>query len=186
MVQKIIIISCHWQFNCISIFNSLYWLQQFPVVPLFGDVQIALVSYLKMCPNFEGMREKWTAAADGADDKVVDHYNLLRRMDSIREEHVKFISELARYRNEVSIVVHALIIHQETSLNIQDNYEENLFLFVTCYASTLTVIPIHHCVKIMLLSRYTWLPKGGKHNKPPPLLEILNKQPGTYSRKHRS
>lgn len=102
--QKIIIISCHWQFNCISIFNSLYWLQQFPVVPLFGDVQIALVSYLKMCPNFEGMREKWTAAADGADDKVVDQYNLLRRMDSIREEHVKFISELARYRNEVSIV----------------------------------------------------------------------------------
>ena len=57
-----------------------------------------------MCPNFEGMREKWTAAADGADDKVVDQYNLLRRMDSIREEHVKFISELARYRNEVSIV----------------------------------------------------------------------------------
>lgn len=94
-------------------------LQQFPVVPLFGDVQIALVSYLKMCPNFEGMREKWTAAADGADDKVVDQYNLLRRMDSIREEHVKFISELARYRNEVSIVAkplfpqisaHALII----------------------------------------------------------------------------
>ncbi|CAH3019681.1 unnamed protein product [Porites evermanni] len=75
--------------------------KQFPVVPLFGDVQIALVSYLKMCPNFEGMREKWTAAADGADDKVVDQYNLLHRMDSIREEHVKFISELARYRNEM-------------------------------------------------------------------------------------
>ena len=76
--------------------------QQFPVVPLFGDVQIALVSYLKMCPHFESMREKWTVAADGADDKVTVQYNLLGKMDSIREEHIKFISELARYNNEVN------------------------------------------------------------------------------------
>ena len=50
-------------------------------------------------------------------------------------------------------------------------------LFVTCYASTLTVIPIHHCVKIiMLLSWHTWLPKGGKHSKPllpPPQLSAF-------------
>ena len=48
------------------------------------------------------MREKWTAAADGADDKVIPQYNILTKMDSIREEHVKFISELARYNNEVT------------------------------------------------------------------------------------
>ena len=55
-------------------------------------------------------------------------------------------------------------------------YEENLFLlplyyFIICYASTLTVILVHHndCVNfIMLLSWYTWLPKGGKYNKPLP------------------
>jgi len=70
-------------------------------VPLFGDVQIALVSYLKMCPHFDGMKEKWAVAAEGAEDKVVVQYNLLGKMDSIREEHVKFISELARYNNEV-------------------------------------------------------------------------------------
>jgi len=76
--------------------------QQFPVVPLFGDVQIELVTYLKLCPHFESMREKWTAAAGGADDKVIPQYNILTKMDSIREEHVKFISELARYNNEVT------------------------------------------------------------------------------------
>ena len=70
-------------------------------MPLFGDVQIALVSYLKMCPHFDGMKEKWAVAAEGAEDKVVVQYNLLGKMDSIREEHVKFISELARYNNEV-------------------------------------------------------------------------------------
>ena len=99
--QKVIIIVVSGRLTKFLFLIPSIGLQQFPVVPLFGDVQIALVSYLKMCPNFEGMREKWTAAADGADDKVVDQYNLLRRMDSIREEHVKFISELARYRNEV-------------------------------------------------------------------------------------
>ncbi len=54
-----------------------------------------------MCPHFNDMREKWTAAADGAEDKVIVQYNLLGKMDGIREEHVKFISELARYNNEV-------------------------------------------------------------------------------------
>lgn len=73
------------------------------MVPLFGDVQVALVTYLKMCPNFDTMREKWNSAAEGADEKVVGQYNLLGNMDSIREEHVKFISELARYNNEVCI-----------------------------------------------------------------------------------
>lgn len=75
--------------------------KQFPVVPLFGDVQIALVTYLKMCPHFEGMREKWSSSSDAAEDKTVVQYNLLGKMDSIREEHVKFISELARYNNEM-------------------------------------------------------------------------------------
>lgn len=75
--------------------------KQFPVVPLFGDVQIALVTYLKICPHFDGMRDKWTSAAEGADEKVVGQYNLLGNMESIREEHVKFISELARYNNEM-------------------------------------------------------------------------------------
>jgi len=54
-----------------------------------------------MCPHFDGMKEKWAVAAEGAEDKVVVQYNLLGKMDSIREEHVKFISELARYNNEV-------------------------------------------------------------------------------------
>ena len=55
------------------------------------------------------MREKWTSAADGADEKAEAHYNLLGKMDGIREEHVKFISELARYNNEVGIVYATLI-----------------------------------------------------------------------------
>ena len=106
--------------------------QQFPVVPLFGDVQIALVTYLKMCPHFDGMREKWTAAADGAEDKVIVQYNLLGKMDAIREEHVKFISELARYNNEVITLVQDLLITRFSRVKQQSSpCISSLFSFVS-------------------------------------------------------
>ena len=79
----------------------IWYLQQLPVVPLFGDVQIALSTYVKMCPSFESMRDKWTCAAENASDKMASQYNIVSRMDGIREEHVKYISELARYNNGV-------------------------------------------------------------------------------------
>lgn len=81
--------------------NGFIFLQQLPVVPLFGDIQIGLASYIKMCPHFDSMKDKWTCASDNADDKVISQYRLTDRMETIREEHVRFISELARYNNEV-------------------------------------------------------------------------------------
>ncbi|XP_048589343.1 cytoplasmic FMR1-interacting protein 2-like [Nematostella vectensis] len=75
--------------------------KQLPVVPLFGDMQIALASYLKMCPHFDVMRDKWTCTADNADEKITPQYNLTTKMDTIRDEHVRFTSELARYNNEM-------------------------------------------------------------------------------------
>ena len=71
------------------------------MVPLYGDVQIGLVSYINMCPNLE--KDKWNCLADNADDKMNAQYDILGRMDTIREEHVRFLSELARYNNEVRL-----------------------------------------------------------------------------------
>lgn len=77
--------------------------QQLPVVPLFGDMQISLVAYVKQCPHFE--LSKWSCAAERAEEKAgVSQYNLINRMGQIHEEHLKIISELARYSNEVSMM----------------------------------------------------------------------------------
>lgn len=73
--------------------------KQLPVVPLFGDMQISLVNYVKQCPHFES--SKWTCAAENAEAKAgVNQYNLVNRMSQIHEEHLKIISELARYSND--------------------------------------------------------------------------------------
>ena len=60
-----------------------------------------LVSYVKMCPNFKNDSDKWTCASGNAEEKVLSQYNLLSKMDTIREEHLHYISKLARYNNEV-------------------------------------------------------------------------------------
>jgi cytoplasmic FMR1 interacting protein len=83
--------------------SGTIFLKQLPVVPLFGDIQIGLASYIKMCPHFDSMRDKWTCANENADEKLVGQYKLTNKMDTIREEHVRFISELARYNNEVHL-----------------------------------------------------------------------------------
>ena len=74
-----------------------------PVVPLFGDMQISLVQYVKNCPHFE--TSKWSCAAGNAEEKAgSNQYNLLGRMGQLHDEHLKIISELARYSNDVSVV----------------------------------------------------------------------------------
>ena len=79
----------------------VFALQQVAVVPLFGDMQIALVSYIKQTKNYDP--SKWSCVTDQAEEKAfVQYYNLQARIDTIRAEHLKYISELARYNNEVS------------------------------------------------------------------------------------
>lgn len=65
-------------------------------------MQIELVSYVKMCPHFKNDSDKWSCAGGNAEEKLISQYNLLSKMDTIREEHLHYISELARYNNEVN------------------------------------------------------------------------------------
>ena len=73
------------------------------MVPLFGDMQISLIAYVKKCPHFEP--SKWSCAAGNAEERAgLSQYNLLNRMGQIHEEHLKIISELARCSNDVSLI----------------------------------------------------------------------------------
>ncbi|KAF3838074.1 hypothetical protein F7725_009842 [Dissostichus mawsoni] len=59
------------------------------VVPLFGDMQIELSRYIETSAHYEENKSK--AASP--------QYNLCEQMVQIREDHIRFISELARYSN---------------------------------------------------------------------------------------
>ena len=68
------------------------------MVPLFGDMQIAPFNYLKRAPNFDS--SKWPTSMS---NQLSSQASLITHMESMREEHIKYVSELARHSNEVRI-----------------------------------------------------------------------------------
>ncbi|CAF3028948.1 unnamed protein product [Rotaria sp. Silwood2] len=69
------------------------------VVPLYGDMQIAPFNYIKKSPNFDP--SKWPICNDTSTSSMQG--NLLMQLPEIREEHERFIADLARYTNEGAI-----------------------------------------------------------------------------------
>lgn len=73
------------------------FMQNLEVVPLFGDMQIAPFNYIKRSKNFDS--KMWPMCSASSISPQAD---LMCHLPRIREEHIKYISELARYSNEVS------------------------------------------------------------------------------------
>nr|CAD7203694.1 unnamed protein product [Timema douglasi] len=65
------------------------------VVPLFGDMQIAPFNYIKRSKHFDP--SKWPLSSS---NNISPQADLMVHLPQIREDHVKYISELARYSNE--------------------------------------------------------------------------------------
>ncbi|XP_013390578.1 cytoplasmic FMR1-interacting protein 2 isoform X3 [Lingula anatina] len=72
-------------------------LKQLEMVPLFGDMQIAPFSYIKQSPTFDAT--KWPMAMSSA---VSSQSNLLGSLEAIRDDHVRYISQLAKHSNEIT------------------------------------------------------------------------------------
>ncbi len=72
-------------------------LQNLPVAPLYGDVQIRFADWVVKLPHYDA--SKWTCTSEHIEDKV--GVAIQTRVEIIRSEHVRFISDLARYNNEV-------------------------------------------------------------------------------------
>ncbi|EHB09933.1 Cytoplasmic FMR1-interacting protein 2 [Heterocephalus glaber] len=68
---------------------------QLQVVPLFGDMQIELARYIKTSAHYEENKSKWTCTQSS----ISPQYNICEQMVQIRDDHIRFISELARYSN---------------------------------------------------------------------------------------
>ncbi|XP_070552583.1 cytoplasmic FMR1-interacting protein 2-like isoform X2 [Ptychodera flava] len=88
--------------------------KQLEVVPLFGDMQIPLFTYVKNGPNYNENKSRWTCSSNS----VSHQYNLLEQLVSIREDHTRYISKLARHSNEVVTTA-----QKETSRSDNENKE---------------------------------------------------------------
>lgn len=80
---------------CVS---DLVLLQNLPVVPLYGDVQIRLSDWVQQLTHYDA--SKWTCTSEQTEARATTF--ILNRIETIRAEHVRFISDLARYNNEVT------------------------------------------------------------------------------------
>uniref|UniRef100_A0A8C6TL09 Cytoplasmic FMR1-interacting protein n=1 Tax=Neogobius melanostomus TaxID=47308 RepID=A0A8C6TL09_9GOBI len=69
--------------------------QQLQVVPLFGDMQIELSRYITTSAHFEENKSRWACMSASSSPQ----YNICEQMIQIRDDHMRFISELARYSN---------------------------------------------------------------------------------------
>lgn len=71
------------------------YLKQLEVVPLYGDMQINPYHYIKYSMNFDP--GKWPACESSHPSP---QSNLLANLEPIREDHMSYISQLARHSNE--------------------------------------------------------------------------------------
>lgn len=63
-------------------------------------MQIALVSYIKQSHNYQA--SMWSCVTEHAEEKAAFvSYNILAKIDTIRSEHLKYISALTRLTNNV-------------------------------------------------------------------------------------
>ncbi|GFR33631.1 cytoplasmic FMR1-interacting protein [Trichonephila clavata] len=74
--------------------------KQLEMVPLFGDMQIAPFNYIKRSPHYD--QSRWPLASSSSPSLQSD---LLQYLPTIRDEYVRYISELARHNNEVTTTV---------------------------------------------------------------------------------
>ncbi|KAL8601614.1 hypothetical protein ACOMHN_003880 [Nucella lapillus] len=72
-------------------------LKELTFVPLYGDMQIAPYQYIKQTPNFEA--SKWPHCESSA---ASPQSNMMPSLTSIRDDHMHFISQLARVNNELT------------------------------------------------------------------------------------
>uniref|UniRef100_A0A8C7WN88 Cytoplasmic FMR1-interacting protein n=1 Tax=Oryzias sinensis TaxID=183150 RepID=A0A8C7WN88_9TELE len=81
---------------CYGLWSAfMHCIFQLQVVPLFGDMQIELSRYIETSAHYEENKSKWTCTQSS----ISPQYNLCEQMVQIRDDHIRFISELARYSN---------------------------------------------------------------------------------------
>jgi hypothetical protein len=71
--------------------------QKYPVVPLYGDMQISLESTIKRATHYD--EKTWGAAV--ADTKLSIEYEILNHLESVRVVHNDYLAKFGNMINEV-------------------------------------------------------------------------------------
>ena len=99
------------------------------MVPLFGDMQIPLASYIQNMSDYEDNKSRWTCTNAGAFTVgvVTPQYNLTEQLVNIRDEHIKYTSELAKHSNN-EVCYNIFVFHFYFSFSFILYFSERFFL----------------------------------------------------------
>lgn len=90
-------------------------LQNLEIVPLYGDMQISPYQYIRNGPNFDSSR--WPCCESSAPSP---QSNLLVNLEAIREDHMQYISQLARHSNEATTTTREVPRNDEENRELTD------------------------------------------------------------------
>eukprot|EP01104_Vermistella_antarctica_P000182 TRINITY_DN1020_c1_g4_i1.p1 TRINITY_DN1020_c1_g4~~TRINITY_DN1020_c1_g4_i1.p1 ORF type:complete len:1278 (-),score=381.80 TRINITY_DN1020_c1_g4_i1:98-3931(-) len=75
--------------------------KRYPVVPLYGDMQITLEVLVKASPHFD--ENVWGKPTEGVDERVKREYEIVNHMDGIRRAHDQYVARFANMLNEIKV-----------------------------------------------------------------------------------
>ena len=67
------------------------------MIPIYGDVQIRLPDLVKQTTHYDP--SKWTCTSEQAEVRAAPI--IVNRVETIRSEHLQFVLDLTRHKNEV-------------------------------------------------------------------------------------
>ncbi|EDQ89698.1 uncharacterized protein MONBRDRAFT_32353 [Monosiga brevicollis MX1] len=76
-------------------------LKDLPVVPLYGDMHVKLISFFETSPHFD--RSRWSAAYDANNlDHTEKQYNICDKLDGFEQERDSYLARLALFTTVTS------------------------------------------------------------------------------------
>lgn len=75
--------------------------KKYPIVPLYGDMQITLEAFIKKSANYD--EKSW--GITGIDAKLSFDYEIINHVDTVRQLHNDYLSRFATMINEVKVMM---------------------------------------------------------------------------------
>ncbi|XP_077992944.1 cytoplasmic FMR1-interacting protein 1-like [Glandiceps talaboti] len=88
-----------------------------PVVPLYGDMQIVLFSYIQNSANYSDNKSRWSCGGSSSSNLP---YNIVEQLPRISAEHTAYISDVTAYSSK-------LLVHTDKKVGVNVHQRKDLY-----------------------------------------------------------
>ena len=81
-------------------FSALF--KKYPIVPLYGDMQLRLESMIKSCPNYARNEAVWPIS-DHLDPRMAREYEIIHHLPAITRQHTEYVARFTSLINHIKL-----------------------------------------------------------------------------------